>query len=122
MAQADVLNQFEDVGIAGEQVVVTPLQTGASDVEGGCLAPKERRALVYHDLVPSPAELVGGGQPGHPCSDDSDPHSLTSSSLVAGAMALSREDRPDRQRPRIVMLSFSRNACPRAIMGSSRTM
>ena len=49
--EADLADEVEDVGVAGEEVVIAALEAGAPDVKGGCLPAEERRSLVHRHVV-----------------------------------------------------------------------
>ena len=86
VADADLLDQGDDLAIALKEVMVEVLDRGAGDREGVGLAAEALAALPERDLMPLLREAEGGGQSGDAAADDADvpvSQCLESSSVIA---------------------------------------
>lgn len=61
-----------------KDVMVKVLQAGAGDGEGARLPAKLGLGLIHRDLVPCLAQTIGGHQPGHAPTNDTNAHAASS--------------------------------------------
>ena len=125
MSEADLVDQGQNVGVAGEEVVVPAFEPSPTDVEGRGLAAQERGLLVDFHPVAMLAELVGSGQAGRPGADHTYSHSVASPSMGGVTAWLSPPPSPPTSScPALDSLRsdtwcIHRKTCPRTIIGSS---